>query len=131
MKQFFLLALLIVCAAAALKLYTAKAPGGEKQTLTAAEAKARLDSGDPVVVLDVRTQAEYGEGHIPGALCLPNETIGGEAPAALPDKDAEILVYCRSGRRSAEAARKLTELGYTRVFDFGGIQSWPYETTAE
>ncbi len=130
MRQFFLLALLIVCAIAAVKLYTARTGGGAR-TLTAAEAKARLDSGDPVVVLDVRTQAEYSEGHIPGALCLPNETIGGAAPAALPDKDAEILVYCRSGRRSAEAARKLTELGYTRVFDFGGIQSWPYETTAE
>ena len=98
------------------------------KTLTAEEAKARMDSGDPVTVVDVRTDSEYEEGHIEGALLLPNEDIGTTMPALLPDQDAEILVYCRTGRRSAEAARKLTELGYTDVADFGGIVDWPYET---
>jgi rhodanese-related sulfurtransferase len=101
------------------------------QTLTPKEAKARMDSGDPLVILDVRTRSEYDTGHIAGAVCLPNEDIGSEPPAALPDKDAEILVYCRSGRRSAEAAEKLAALGYTGVADFGGIISWPYGTVKE
>ncbi len=89
------------------------------------EAKQKIDSGG-VIVLDVRTESEYTEGHIPGARLLTNETIT-EAPADLP-KDAVLLVYCRSGRRSAEAAKKLAALGYHRVYDFGGIIDWPYET---
>ena len=125
MKQFLLLMLFIVCCVTVLKLYNSH--GAKK--ITAAGAKARLDSGDPVVLLDVRTAEEFAEGHIPGAVCLPVEAIGRTAPAELPDKSAEILVYCRSGSRSAKAARKLTGLGYTHVADFGGIQDWPYETT--
>ncbi len=100
----------------------------EYRKITPDEAKARMDSGDEVLILDVRTQEEYDAGHIPGAVLLPNETIGSEAPAILPDKGAEILIYCRSGRRSAEAANKLVALGYTGVYDFGGIIDWPYET---
>ena len=123
MKQFLLLMLFIVCCVTVLKLYN----GHGARKITA--AGARLDSGDPVVLLDVRTAEEFAEGHIPGAVCLPVETIGRTAPAELPDKSAEILVYCRSGSRSAKAARKLTGLGYTHVADFGGIQDWPYETT--
>lgn len=97
-------------------------------TITAEEAKARIDSGDPVTVVDVRTAAEYEEGHIEHALLLPNEEIGSSRPALLPDPDAELLVYCRTGRRSAEAAKKLAALGYTNVSDFGGITDWPYGT---
>ena len=93
--------------------------------ITAEEAKRRMDAGG-VIVLDVRTEAEYAEAHIPGARLLPNETIA-EAPAGIP-KDAQLLVYCRSGRRSAEAARKLLALGYEHVYDFGGIIDWPFET---
>ena len=126
MKQLLLLALVIVFGVAAIKFYTNRDAGFRK--LTAEEAKARLDSGDPVVLLDVRTLEEFDGGHISGALCLPVESIGTEVPAELPDKDAEILIYCRSGRRSAEAARKLTKLGYTNVGDFGGILNWPYGT---
>ena len=100
----------------------------EYRKITPEEAKARMDSGDEVLILDVRTQEEYDAGHIPGAILLPNETIGSEEPVLLADKDAEILVYCRSGRRSAEAANKLVALGYTGVYDFGGIIDWPYET---
>ena len=97
-------------------------------TLTAEEAKARMDSGDPVTVVDVRTASEYAEGHIEGALLLPNEEIGTTPPYLLPDKDAEILLYCRSGNRTQQAAKKLTAMGYTNVYDFGGILDWPYET---
>lgn len=97
-------------------------------TLTAEEAKARMDSGDPVTVVDVRTATEYAEGHIEGALLLPNEEIGTTPPYLLPDKDAEILLYCRSGNRTQQAAKKLTAMGYTNVYDFGGILDWPYET---
>lgn len=133
MKQFLLLVLMIVCGAAALKLYahrTAAQNCTGYQTLTAEEAKARLDQDGDLILLDVRTQTEYDQGHIPGAVCLPNEEIGQDMPVAF-DKDAEILVYCRSGRRSAEAAGKLAELGYRNVADFGGILDWPYETTTE
>lgn len=129
MKQFFLLMALIICAAAVLKLYSAYGAGSAR--ISPETAKERMDSGDPVIVLDVRTQSEFDEGHIPGAICLPNETIGHQPPPELKDLDAEILVYCRSGRRSAEAASKLTKLGYTNVSDFGGIIDWPYETTRE
>lgn len=97
--------------------------------ITAEQAKERIDSGDPVVLLDVRTPAEFAEKHIPGALLIPNETIGGTPPPELPDFNAEILIYCRSGNRSRQAAEKLIAMGYTAVYDFGGIGSWPYETT--
>lgn len=106
-------------------------PAAEYHKLTPAEAKERLDSGDTLILLDVRTQSEFDEGHIPGAVCLPNEDIGSEMPDSLPDKDAEILLYCRSGRRSKEAAEKLVDMGYTAVYDFGGIIDWPYDTTTD
>ena len=100
-------------------------------SLTPEEAKARMDSGDPVIILDVRRADEFAEGHIPGAILLPNEDIGTERPDALPDLGAEILVYCRSGRRSQAAANKLVARGYAAVYDFGGIVDWPYAVTAE
>jgi len=100
----------------------------EYHKLTAEEAKARMDSGDPVLIVDVRTPEEFLSGHIPGAINVPNEGILDEMPEELPDKNAEILLYCRSGRRSKEAAHKLAAMGYTAVYDFGGIIDWPYET---
>lgn len=99
----------------------------EYRKITTAEAKARIDSGDEVIILDVRTEEEFRSGHIPDAILIPNETIGNTRPDLLPDLDAEILIYCRSGNRSAQAAKKLIALGYTKVFDFGGILDWPYE----
>lgn len=95
--------------------------------ITAEDAKSRIDSGDKVVILDVRTAAEYNAGHIPDAILIPNESIAASKPELLPDLDAEILVYCRSGNRSAQAAKKLIALGYTNVYDFGGISNWPYD----
>lgn len=97
--------------------------------ITAEEAKKMMDEGN-VTVVDVRTQAEYEEVHIPGAVLVPVESIGAEAPEALPDKDAVLLVYCRSGNRSKTASAKLAELGYTNIYEFGGITNWPYETEA-
>ena len=81
-----------------------------------------LDDGH--IIVDVRRQDEYDEGHIPGAICIPNESIGCDSPEALPDYDQIILIYCRSGRRSKEAAGKLAGMGYTNIYEFGGILDW-------
>lgn len=96
--------------------------------ITPLEAKTIMEEQSDVIVLDVRTAEEFAEGHIKGAILLPNDEITAKAASVLPDKNQVILVYCRSGRRSALAANELVALGYTRVFDFGGIISWPYET---
>ncbi len=88
------------------------------------EAEEMMAKNDGHIVVDVRRQDEYDAGHIPGAILIPNESIGAERPAELPDTDRIILVYCRSGRRSKEAAQKLADLGYTRVYEFGGIIDW-------
>ena len=139
MRNLFLLAAVICFGMAIIKFFAARstpnvpAPRRASQkylTLTAEEAKARLDEDDSVILLDVRTQAEFDEGHIPGAVCLPNEDITPDLPLPF-DKDAEVLVYCRSGRRSAEAAEKLAALGYTQIVEFGGIKDWPGETVSE
>jgi len=90
-----------------------------------------MDSGDEIIILDVRTKEEYDAGHIKGAILVPNETIIDEQPELLPDLDAEILVYCRSGNRSAQAANKLIAIGYTNVVDFGGIIDWPYDVVKD
>lgn len=83
------------------------------------------------IILDVRTAQEFASGHIPGAMLLPNEDIGTEEIAQLPDKSQLILVYCRSGNRSKQAADKLVRLGYTNIVEFGGINSWPGEIVVE
>jgi len=95
--------------------------------ITAEEAKQIMDSEEGYVILDVRTQEEYEEGHIPGAIVISHEQIEEKAEDALTDKDQLILVYCRSGRRSKLAAEALAELGYTNIKEFGGITDWPYE----
>ncbi len=95
--------------------------------ISAEEAKTIIDSED-VIILDVRTQEEFDSGHIENAVLLPVTEITDNADGVLPDKDAKILVYCRSGNRSATAARELIRMGYTNVYDFGGINTWPYET---
>lgn len=78
------------------------------------------------IILDVRTLQEYQDGHIQNAILIPNESINSKTISTLPNKDSLILVYCRSGSRSAESAKKLIKLGYTNVLDFGGIIDWPY-----
>ncbi len=92
------------------------------------EAKERMDSGDEIIILDVRTKEEYDEKHIPNSILIPNESILDERPELLPDLDAEILVHCRSGQRSKQAAKKLANMGYTNIYEFGGILDWQYET---
>lgn len=96
--------------------------------ITAEEAKEIMDSAEDYVLLDVREQDEFAEGHIEGAILIPYGSIDTRAESELPDKEQTILVYCRSGRRSAIAAEALVSLGYTDVRDFGGILDWPYET---
>ena len=104
----------------------AKAPTYRQVSPT--EAAALMESETNYIILDVRTQTEYDQGHIPGAICVPNETIGnGEIPQ-LPDKEQLILVYCRSGNRSKQAAQKLVDSGYMNIVEFGGILSWTGET---
>ena len=94
--------------------------------ICAEEAYERMASQE-VVVVDVRTREEYDGGHIENAVLVPNESIGSEMPEALLDKEATLLIYCRSGRRSKDAAQKLLKLGYQSVYDFGGVIDWPYE----
>lgn len=94
--------------------------------ISAEEAKEIMDSTDDFVLLDVREDDEYTQGHITGALLIPYGEIEDRAENELPDKGQTILVYCRSGRRSAIAAQTLAELGYTNVMDFGGIIDWSY-----
>ena len=83
-----------------------------------------IESYDDEIILDVRTKEEYNEGHIPGAICIPNEEITEKEPKELPNKNQIIMVYCRSGNRSKVAAKKLAEMGYKKVYEFGGIKDW-------
>jgi len=91
------------------------------------EAVALMQNEDDYIILDVRTREEFEQRHIPGAILIPNETIGNEEIPELPDKDQLILVYCRSGNRSKQASEKLVKLGYTNIVEFGGINDWPGE----
>lgn len=103
---------------------------GEKgmyEQITPEKAKEIMDSGEDMVILDVREQDEFDAGHIPGAILIPYTEIDQKAEEMLPDKDKQILVYCRSGRRSKIAAESLAKLGYTNIKEFGGIIDWPYE----
>ena len=95
--------------------------------ITPEQAKAIMDSNEECIILDTREQYEFDEGHIPGAILIPYTEIENRAEKELPDKDALILVYCRSGRRSKIASDSLVKLGYTNVKEFGGIIDWPYD----
>ncbi|MDY4221393.1 MAG: rhodanese-like domain-containing protein [Candidatus Faecousia sp.] len=130
----------LLAGAAALLLLTGCGRQGEANEARTTEATYRqisqeeaaeiMNKQEDFLLLDVCTQAEYEDGHIPGAICIPNETIGaGELPE-LPDKNQRILVYCRSGNRSKQAAEKLAKLGYTNVLEFGGINTWTGETVS-
>lgn len=97
------------------------------QRITAEAAKKIIDTEKGYVIVDVRTPGEFAEGHIPGAINIPNETIGTEPPKELADKAQRILIYCRSGNRSRQASDKLVLMGYTQILDFGGITDWPFD----
>ena len=94
-------------------------------------AMEMMAQDDGHVIVDARRQDEYDAGHIPGAILIPNESIKTDRPEELPDLDQIILVYCRSGNRSKEAAQKLVELGYTNVYEFGGIDTWTGDIVSE
>lgn len=99
--------------------------------ISSKEAKEMMDGDSDIIVLDVRTQEEYDSGHIESAILIPVDQIADKVESVLTDKDATILVYCRSGRRSASASKELVDLGYTNIYDFGGIIDWPYETVTK
>ncbi len=94
--------------------------------ISSAEAKEIIDN-EPVTILDVRTKAEYESGHIENALLIPKDDIEDTVEDLLPDKEAKILVYCRSGVRSKAVSRVLVEMGYTNIYEFGGILDWKYD----
>ena len=129
-KRFSVILVLIICAT----VLCGCTSGGENKTansyeqITPAEAKEIMDSQDGYIILDVRTQEEFDEAHIEGAILIPDYEIGTQAESVLKDKNQLILVYCRSGRRSKLAASELVSLGYTNIKEFGGIIDWPYET---
>lgn len=113
----------------------APAAEGEKTvnyvSISQEDALRLMEAGGDPVILDVRRTDEFAQGHIPGAICIPNETIGTDPVPGLENKDQLILVYCRSGRRSKEAAQKLADMGYTNVKEFGGIITWQGEITVD
>ena len=128
MKKFkgWLIMLLI-----SLSLFGLTACGGDNnnsyEQITPEQAKTIMDTETDYIIIDARTQEEFAEGHIEGAILMPEYEVADRAEKELPDKDALILVYCRSGRRSKIASEELVKLGYTNVKEFGGIIDWPYE----
>jgi len=137
---FAMVPLFLICLLGAFGLYGVSAYEGQVtavvvetptaiyQRITAEQAKAKMDTGEQYVLLDVRTEEEFNESRIDGAILIPFDEIMDRAESELPDKNVLILVYCRSGRRSANAANELVAMGYTNVYDFGGIIDWPYDT---
>jgi len=105
-----------------------QAQQGAYNKISAEQAKKMMAESKDFILLDVRTDSEFKEKRIAGAILIPDNEIKNRAEKELPDKNKLILMYCRSGRRSAGAAKILVSLGYTNVYDFGGINDWPYET---
>ena len=130
MKKMFCVVLAFICIFFTACTNDNSAKKGEEimyTQITQQEAKRIMDSGEEHIILDTREQDEYDAGHIPGAMLIPYTEIENRAQEMLPDKDALILVYCRSGRRSKIASESLVKLGYTNVKEFGGIIDWPYD----
>jgi rhodanese-related sulfurtransferase len=103
---------------------------GNPQKITPEQGLSLLTGSEPYILVDVRRPDEYETSHIPGAILIPNETITNSRPSLLPDPDAVIIVYCRTGHRSGIAAKKLVKMGYTHILDLGGIVNWPYKTVS-
>lgn len=101
--------------------------GGRSTAISAQKAKELLENDSNVILLDVRTEEEYNEERIENAILLPVDDIEAKAHIVIPNKNKTYIVYCRTGRRSANAVLKLIELGYKNVYDLGGIVDWPYE----
>ncbi len=123
--------LALLCAGCILTGCSFPSSGSEGfRQVSQAEAVKIMESEENYIILDVRTWEEYEDKHIPGAVCVPNETIGTDPVPELPDKTQLILVYCRSGNRSKQAAKKLAAMGYTNIVEFGGINTWTGETVS-
>ncbi|MFA6937576.1 MAG: rhodanese-like domain-containing protein [Treponema sp.] len=117
----------VFLASAVLLASCAMSAGAENaKKITAEQGKKMVGGKEKIVLVDVRRLDEYEAGHIASAILIPNESISNKKPVELPDLNAKIIVYCRSGRRSANAAEKLVAMGYANVFDMGGIIDWPY-----
>ena len=106
---------------------SAEEKGSVYMNINAEKAKEMMDGLEKFVLLDARSEEEFSEGHIPGAIVIPHDEIEERAEAEIPEKDVPVFVYCRSGRRSKIAAEALVSLGYSEVYEFGGIIDWPYE----
>lgn len=121
---------LIIMLLISLTLFGLTARGGDNsyEQITPEQAKTIMDTENDYVIIDARTQEEFAEGHIEGAILIPEYEVADRAEKELPDKEQLILVYCRSGRRSKIASEKLVNSGYTNVKEFGGIIDWLYET---
>ena len=125
---------LIIMLLISLSLFGMTACDGENgkvstyEQIAAEQAKTIMDTEKDYVIIDARTEEEFAEGHIENAILIPEYEIKDRAEKELPDKEQQILVYCRSGRRSKIASEELVKLGYTNVKEFGGIIDWPYKT---
>ena len=122
---------LIIMLIISLTLFGLTACGGDNNSyeqISAEQAKTIMDTEKDYIIIDARTEEEFAEGHIEGAVLIPEYEVADRAEKELPDKEQLILVYCRSGRRSKIASEELVKLGYTNVKEFGGIIDWPYET---
>lgn len=122
MKKLLIVLLLVFA------LYGCSATSSGPQKITAAEGKEMMDADASIILVDVRTESEYDSGHIAGAVLLPLDLIESQAKTILPDKNSVIIVYCRSGNRSAQAVSILNDMGYKNLYDMGGIIDWPYGT---
>ena len=134
MKQILIIIFVVILGVVILAGCSSKIDKNTENTykqITPAEAKDLMDSKENYVILDVRTMEEFAEGHIEGAILIPDYEIGEKAESVLTDKNQLILVYCRSGRRSKNAASELAALGYTNIQEFGGIIDWPYSMVTE
>lgn len=108
----------------------ASSGGEEYRQLDMNEAVEMMENEKDYIILDVRTEQEFEEQHIPNAINVPNETIGTKEISELPDKEQLLMVYCRSGNRSKQASEKLVEIGYSNIVEFGGMKDWPGETVS-
>lgn len=129
MKKIFLLlvSLLLIFSLAACTMPWSEESNGYTQ-ISYEEAKKMMDERDNIIILDVRTQEEFEGGYIKGAVLFPSQEVNEETAAQkLPDKDQTILIYCSSGGRSKKVAQQLADMGYKNIYEFGGINSWPYE----
>lgn len=134
MKKFFIYgvaAIMLLSLSILLCGCSKNSEGNSYMQISVNDAIEMMETEKDYIILDVRTIAEYKEGHIPGAICVPNEIISESTIKELPDKEQLIFVYCRSGNRSKQAAAKLAKQGYTKIYEFGGIIDWTGEIVSD